>query len=502
MKNLTRACLLLLACSVFPLIGQAQIGGTPPPYPRFTPAEYAARYAMVRGHSRCASAYLNATVQQGDTVTVCFNDSVYLDAFDSLAFAYLWSTGETTPDIFADTAGTYTIVVFDSLGCTDTAWVEVISNAPLMTVSILPGDTSYFCTHFSVDLHYSNPAAASYLWNTGDTDTSITVIATGLYHLTVTDTNGCQYRDTAYVYEIVGPTIDLGPDTLVCEGNPLVLYATGAYDSVRWSSGSTFPIDTVYTGGTYYVDVWRNGCQWYDTVVVTGLPSPVIALGNDTSICEGTTLTLDAGSGGTTYLWNTGDATQTITISWTGTFVVLVTGANGCPMTDTINVTVMPVDTAAITTAGDSLYATAGFVHYQWFFNGTATGDTTRVIFGSDEEGTYVVVVTDTNGCITTSPSFPYPGRKVKAEDIPDGFSPNGDGVNDMWEIHNIDNYTECTLVIFNRYGSEVYSVTGYKGDWKGTSNSGADLPDGTYFYILDLKDGTDPFQHYVIINR
>ncbi|MDO6490314.1 MULTISPECIES: gliding motility-associated C-terminal domain-containing protein [unclassified Cellulophaga] len=80
-------------------------------------------------------------------------------------------------------------------------------------------------------------------------------------------------------------------------------------------------------------------------------------------------------------------------------------------------------------------------------------------------------------------------------------FSPNADGVNDFLRINCIENYTGNTLVIFNRLGSEVYSATNYQNNWDGTWKKG-DLPNGTYFYVLDLADGSEVKKGWIQIIR
>jgi len=90
--------------------------------------------------------------------------------------------------------------------------------------------------------------------------------------------------------------------------------------------------------------------------------------------------------------------------------------------------------------------------------------------------------------------------------DVPDAFSPNADGVNDTWEIPNLHKYPENEIKIFNRWGTPVFEQTSYDGTWNGESNHpatiGTDLPVGTYFYTLDLKDGTPIFKGFVYLKR
>jgi len=87
-------------------------------------------------------------------------------------------------------------------------------------------------------------------------------------------------------------------------------------------------------------------------------------------------------------------------------------------------------------------------------------------------------------------------------------FTPNGDGLNDVWSIPGIENYPLNNVKVYNRWGNLVYEKDGYIGDWDGYSNgrmvinSGERLPVGTYYYIIDLGDGSEPFVGYLYLNR
>ena len=91
---------------------------------------------------------------------------------------------------------------------------------------------------------------------------------------------------------------------------------------------------------------------------------------------------------------------------------------------------------------------------------------------------------------------------------IPSGFSPDGDGVNDTWEIQGLNGTTAYRLSVFNRWETKVFETTQYNNDWEGTSNvssfisSGNDLPEGTYFYLLEFNDGQPPLTGFVYIKR
>lgn len=87
---------------------------------------------------------------------------------------------------------------------------------------------------------------------------------------------------------------------------------------------------------------------------------------------------------------------------------------------------------------------------------------------------------------------------------IPNGFSPNGDGVNDKFIIPGIVNYPNATLYVFNRWGDKVWDkkVPYVTLQWDGLNDAGVPVPDGTYYYILDLKNGSKPKGRFVTLNR
>ena len=90
---------------------------------------------------------------------------------------------------------------------------------------------------------------------------------------------------------------------------------------------------------------------------------------------------------------------------------------------------------------------------------------------------------------------------------IPGGFSPNGDGLNDLFYIENLANYSQNSLTVINRWGDMVYEAKPYKNDWDGKSNTGLNIgsgtvTDGTYFYVFYPSPGTDPMKGSLEIRR
>ncbi len=111
---------------------------------------------------------------------------------------------------------------------------------------------------------------------------------------------------------------------------------------------------------------------------------------------------------------------------------------------------------------------------------------------------TYTLMVTTDKGCSASDQVFV---KLLKKPAIPNIFSPNGDGIHDKWDIAFLESYPGCTIDIFNRYGQLVYHSVGYITPWDGKVN-GKDVPVGTYYYIVDPKNGREKMSGYLDIIR
>ncbi|HKL03443.1 MAG TPA: gliding motility-associated C-terminal domain-containing protein, partial [Cryomorphaceae bacterium] len=145
-------------------------------------------------------------------------------------------------------------------------------------------------------------------------------------------------------------------------------------------------------------------------------------------------------------------------------------------------------------------------------FGGQWENESGELIAGSfnpNTEGTFsftYTITSDDCGVITSELIVNVSDENCIDLLIPQGFSPNGDGVGDMWIIEALSQYPNNQLLIYNRWGGQVFAATPYNNDWDGKPNQGGNtgsvLPVGTYFYILDLGDGSDPKKGYVYLNR
>lgn len=435
----------------------------------------------------------------GNDTALCAGDSIVLDA-DSGFVSYTWSTGDSSQTITVGMAGTYWVEVMDTNGLVgnDTIVVNLLARP---TVAIAP-DTSWLCPGDSVQLDGTDPSIASYLWNTGETSSTIFAGPPGTYWLVGTGVNSCTDSAFAEVINFPTPVTSLGPDTAYCAGDTFQLDGGAGFAAYLWSGGFSGRYLDVVQAGTYILQATdSNTCIVLDTVDIAEEALPSLSLGGDVSICEGESIIFDAGPGYAAYSWSTGATTQSIMVNVAGTYFVELTSALGCiGNSDMSTVTLDPLPTPVIELAasGTDLTTTQPFTTYQWYLDGSPISGATARSTALTGAGSYHVEVTNSFGCSGTSALFVYTATLV----IPEGFSPNSDNLNDNFVISNLDRYPDNEIVIFNRWGGEVFRETGYKNNWNGLGKGDKPLPDGTYYYIVDLKDGTEPRNGYVIISR
>lgn len=183
---------------------------------------------------------------------------------------------------------------------------------------------------------------ATYAWSNGATTSSISVSSQGTYWVTVTPTGGCPKTDTATVTFIAVPDPGLGNDTTFCAGGTTVLSINPILNPVTWQDGTIGQTYTATQSGTYIASAAANGCPVKDTVIVTVIPYPVVDLGPDQTICATTSLELDAGNPGSTFLWSNNATAQTQSFSTQGLIWVRVANGN-CISNDSLLLSVTPL---------------------------------------------------------------------------------------------------------------------------------------------------------------
>ncbi len=338
----------------------------------------------------------NPTATINGTASICIGQTSTLDAGAGFT-TYLWNDGSTAQTLIAATAGTYNVTVTDANGCTATD--DFVLNVGSSLTPAISGDLD-ICNGETTVLD-AGTGYASYTWSSGGNAQTISVTASGIYFVTVSDAGGCTGEANTAVTVNANPTAAITGTANVCSGQTSTLDAGSGFAQYLWSDGSTGQTITATTTGTYNVTVSNAaGCTDTDSFTVTVNPNPTANIAGTASICIGQTSTLDAGAGFTTYLWSDGSAAQTLVASTTGTYNVTVTNANGCTATDDFVLNVGSSLTPTI--SGDLdicngtttlLDAGTGYASYSW-----SSGGNTQTI-SVTTSGIYFVTVTDAGGC-------------------------------------------------------------------------------------------------------
>jgi gliding motility-associated-like protein len=146
---------------------------------------------------------------------------------------------------------------------------------------------------------------------------------------------------------------------------------------------------------------------------------------------------------------------------------------------------------------------TTGNLTYQWYVNGLSAGTNSATFTGPtfiDGDVITAAITTDAN-CSSPAGSNAVTINIVEKVEAPNTFTPNNDGVNDIWNITGIASYPNSLVSIFNRYGTQVYQSRGYSKPWNGTFN-GKPLPSATYYYVIDLNFRNQKLGGYITIIR
>ena len=320
-----------------------------------------------------------------------------------------------------------------------------------------------------------------YSWNTGATSNVISVspTITTNYSVIVTSANGCIAKGSVTANVTPYPTVIISSISTICIGTTITLTASGG-SNYLWNTGAvTSAIQVNPTSATSYTVTVTSGNNCSSTtsttVNINPLPIPSIIGGND--ICPGTITTLLA-SGGVSYSWNTGAATQIISVSPTITsaYTVTVTDNNGCKADTNYTITVLP-NPIATTSGNVTIFPTQsttltanGGINYLW-----NTSETTSTISVAPTITTiYCVTVTDANNCIDSACARVYvesPCDTAGTFFFPNAFSPNNDGDNDALKIYYNEMNCIATLhlIIYDRWGEQVFETTDKNFSWDGT---------------------------------
>lgn len=447
-------------------------------------------------------------------------------------YTYLWNNQQTGNTINNLVTGSYVVVATDANGCMDTT--EIFLGEPTdlsltltsVNVSCYGDDNGSITANPSGGTPISPSGTYTYLWSDGQTTQTATSLAQGIYEVVVTDANGCVITSSNVL--ITQPTSELivtadsTDETCVMDDGTAIANVFGGTTpySYAWSNGQTSQTIASLSPGNYTVDVTdANGCMLSASTVVNAFDAiflPSFTAQFTDTICLGDNVTISVvDNPNFTYNWSSGHLTPSITVSPDAPrtdYILTVVDMNNCPfssfdVTATIWTTQLPSNPVATPNpikSGDEVELNAtssnNYPFYLWVDeNAELVSNSKSTYVYPEATTTYYIMVQDAQGCQGFDSV-----RVVVGVYVFDGISPNGDGYNDFWEIEDIDRYPDAVIEVYNRWGSLLFSATGdsYNSNkWDGTHN-GEILSVGTYYYIINLNNDSDPQSGPITIVR
>ncbi len=434
--------------------------------------------------------------------------------------SYQWNMGDGTSYTGANAthtyvgAGTYTVTLIanDPNTCNqaDTTSLQVTVDPTVPVVADFTVEQVFDCAQMvATTTNLSTGTFMGFSWDMGDgspllADTTITHMYTvpGTYTVTlvVSDLLGCSPPDTATATLVVDPLIPVVADfTLAQVGDctqllvEAVNQSTGDSVAYSWNMGDGTVLNTtdashVYTTpGIYNVTltVTDLGCGQNDQLsmqvnVINTLP---VAIATTGVICPGEVAVLDGtfSQGGATYLWNTGQPMPVINVWDPGEYILTVSTAN-CTGTDTVDVVEAPELelSSRFSACPDAELVLSVPIDGQSFSWNTGSTDRDATVIGP---GTYVFTVVSMQGCTYTDTITVDPLDADARVFAPNAFTPDGDGLNDVWSVAGYGE-KEVELLVFNRWGEQIYRTNSLLKPWDGTYN-GQPVKQDVYVYVL-----------------
>lgn len=447
------------------------------------------------------------------------------------ALSYLWANGTTTVTNTAIAEGTYIVSVTDANNCMDTAQATVIPTVFLTTTDTTTNPNCFGQSGNSTVTVAGGSGSYTFDWGTSSTSTTGTAtLAGGTHIVTITDSgNGCMTMDTVTITVPDSITITtINVNNIACTGtinsgsiDVNISGGTAPY-SFNWSTGAATEDLVSLTAGSYTLTVTDgNNCTQQASYTVTGITAVDVTINTLVGMvgCDltatGSAVAVATGGSGFTYNWSTGTANDTIINLAAGTYTVTATNSDGCTDTAIVTITAPVIPTLAVSVGlatgqqadtiqpseNTTVFATGGAGQsYNWTATGAgnpaiATPNAASSIVTPDAEGNYTyTVVTDitTNGTNCTATDSVTVTVEPAYLGIPDAFTPNGDGLNDLFRPVTLQAKEVIQFRIYNRLGQLVYTGDDLENDgWDGTLNGVAQARD-IYMYVLEYKRATD----------
>lgn len=317
------------------------------------------------------------------------------------------------------------------------------------------------------------------------------------------------------------PVLTVGSNSPVCAGSTVQL--TSNSTSAVWSGPGGFSATGANTllsnatpaqSGRYIITSTTGSCTKTDSVNVMVNPSPDVRTIAGVTFCANDTVTIIV-SGAPTYAWlpttnirQINDSTFLFSPPDTTQYVVTGTNAFGCRDSAMVDLFVTPIptvnagpDKVVVTGMGSPINASAtgNNLRYLWWPSLYLNSDSVlRPLVTPAADMQYYFMAISDNGCVSAIDTLSV--RVLPKLSVPNAFSPNGDGINDIWRMPALQSYPGSVVEVYDRYGRTIFRSKSFTA-WDGLHNS-KPVPVGTYYYIVTLPFGFPPMTGALTILR
>lgn len=419
-------------------------------------------------------------------------------------------------------AGNYVLHIKDTSGCIKDTSITLLQPNALKISTITTSASSCASPDGQITIK-ANGGSTPYYYSVDNGSnfqlTNFFIIKSGTYPITVKDSNGCITTGSATVDALSNNLVlELGPDKSLCYESSINLIpnSSPAADYFRWSPASglsdttsSTPVASPQDTIKYFLTARTGVCERRDSIIINVLHKPIANAGPDTIICNNTSAILHGSatnlSGGVKYLWlpsndfvNPASATSIIwpKQSRVNTYILQVSDTYGCnfKVYDEVKIT-MTAPVAAF--AGNDTVASLGIPHqlsgsggskFSWSPANVLDNPSSQnpvAILTTDTK--FNLIVTDTSGCIGTS-SVLVKVYKGTTYYIPNAFTPNGDGLNDVFRAIAPGIQQTEYFRIFNRWGKLMFETRDARHGWDGTYLS-VMQPTAVYVWMIKGLD-------------
>jgi gliding motility-associated-like protein len=438
-----------------------------------------------------------------------------------------WNHGAQVSVLSGVPAGHYSATVTDSMGCRSMLTCTV--EEPIHGIAIHSSLIHVRCAGDSTGAIVIQPQGGMYpysiRWSDGQTSDSRLNLKAGAYPIVVTDSSGCSVQDTITIHQ-PPLALQIYSDVIASnclegtQGKIIVTPSGGtAPYTYTWSHGDSVSSVSVPPGNYSLAVTDGNGCSIEHEFTVADRSEVKLVSQGDPLICPGSAIRLTCSSfPEASYQWHfngqplTGATQPFFVTSAPGIYTVHL--MSDCGSFESLPLEVLARIPPQVSISNDVILCTGettrleafGGISYRWFPETGLDDVHSSSTHCSPVASThYTVEVSDAAGCKATASVMVT--ILCDEPSVSNGFSPNGDGVNDVFFIEGMEEYPENVIHIYNRWGTLVFKEKPYKNSWNGTSNvngafMGKDLPSGTYFYLLDIGTNRKPMQGFVYLKR